>query len=118
MLGACTLRGPLWVILEFCPHGDLLQFLRKRREVLPQWKKESECTDMLCLMDLLRMAIEITEGMRYIFFFLKLLKGESLNGHLGGFYFFRTFFMSMELPNLKVPNMESKANQYWRVLME
>ena len=64
MLGACTLRGPLWVILEYCPHGDLLQFLRQRREVFPQWKRNPDDGDTLCLMDLLRMAIEITDGMR------------------------------------------------------
>ena len=64
-LGACTLRGPLWVILEFCPHGDLLQFLRLKREVRPEWEKDEEkFPGVLCLMDLLRMTTDISEGMR------------------------------------------------------
>ena len=35
MLGACTSQleeGQLWLLLEFCPHGDLKSFLCKNRE--------------------------------------------------------------------------------------
>ncbi|XP_077182721.1 macrophage colony-stimulating factor 1 receptor [Paroedura picta] len=32
LLGACTYGGPIFVITEYCPHGDLLNFLRKAAE--------------------------------------------------------------------------------------
>ncbi|XP_060096306.1 macrophage colony-stimulating factor 1 receptor [Heteronotia binoei] len=34
LLGACTHGGPIFVITEYCPHGDLLNFLRKVAENL------------------------------------------------------------------------------------
>ncbi|KAL0164408.1 hypothetical protein M9458_040161, partial [Cirrhinus mrigala] len=32
LLGACTIGGPTLVITEYCCFGDLLNFLRRRRE--------------------------------------------------------------------------------------
>nr|XP_028574108.1 macrophage colony-stimulating factor 1 receptor [Podarcis muralis] len=34
LLGACTHGGPVFVITEYCPYGDLLNFLRKKAECL------------------------------------------------------------------------------------
>ncbi|XP_053159761.1 macrophage colony-stimulating factor 1 receptor [Hemicordylus capensis] len=34
LLGACTHGGPVFVITEYCPYGDLLNFLRKKAERL------------------------------------------------------------------------------------
>ncbi|XP_054833329.1 macrophage colony-stimulating factor 1 receptor isoform X2 [Eublepharis macularius] len=34
LLGACTHGGPIFVITEYCPYGDLLNFLRKAAESL------------------------------------------------------------------------------------
>uniref|UniRef100_A0A8C5QBC6 receptor protein-tyrosine kinase n=1 Tax=Leptobrachium leishanense TaxID=445787 RepID=A0A8C5QBC6_9ANUR len=34
LLGACTHGGPILVITEYCPHGDLLNFLRKKAEAM------------------------------------------------------------------------------------
>ncbi|KAJ6667878.1 hypothetical protein lerEdw1_016199 [Lerista edwardsae] len=34
LLGACTHGGPVFVITEYCPYGDLLNFLRKKAENL------------------------------------------------------------------------------------
>nr|XP_033804528.1 receptor-type tyrosine-protein kinase FLT3 [Geotrypetes seraphini] len=31
LLGACTLSGPIYLIFEFCCHGDLLEYLRSKR---------------------------------------------------------------------------------------
>jgi len=31
LLGVCTQNGPLFVIVEFAPHGNLRDFLRKHR---------------------------------------------------------------------------------------
>ncbi|XP_012813386.2 receptor-type tyrosine-protein kinase FLT3 [Xenopus tropicalis] len=32
MLGACTAAGPVYLIFEYCRHGDLLNYLRNERE--------------------------------------------------------------------------------------
>ncbi|XP_041440445.1 receptor-type tyrosine-protein kinase FLT3 isoform X2 [Xenopus laevis] len=32
MLGACTTAGPIYLIFEYCRHGDLLNYLRSERE--------------------------------------------------------------------------------------
>ncbi|XP_042372569.1 mast/stem cell growth factor receptor kita-like, partial [Plectropomus leopardus] len=32
LLGACTVGGPILVITEYCCYGDLLNFLRRKRE--------------------------------------------------------------------------------------
>ncbi|XP_075712302.1 macrophage colony-stimulating factor 1 receptor [Rhinoderma darwinii] len=34
LLGACTSGGPILVITEYCQHGDLLNFMRRKAEVL------------------------------------------------------------------------------------
>ncbi|XP_066474561.1 macrophage colony-stimulating factor 1 receptor [Tiliqua scincoides] len=34
LLGACTHGGPVFVITEYCPYGDLLNFLREKAESL------------------------------------------------------------------------------------
>ncbi|KAM3934873.1 receptor-type tyrosine-protein kinase FLT3 [Leptodactylus fuscus] len=32
LLGACTTSGPIYLIFEYCPHGDLLNYLKGRRD--------------------------------------------------------------------------------------
>ncbi|XP_066439369.1 receptor-type tyrosine-protein kinase FLT3 [Eleutherodactylus coqui] len=32
LLGACTASGPIYLIFEYCPHGDLLNYLKSRRD--------------------------------------------------------------------------------------
>ncbi|XP_040282105.1 receptor-type tyrosine-protein kinase FLT3 [Bufo bufo] len=32
LLGACTVSGPIYLIFEYCPHGDLLNYLKVRRD--------------------------------------------------------------------------------------
>ncbi|CAN2387383.1 macrophage colony-stimulating factor receptor activity [Pristimantis euphronides] len=34
LLGACTSGGPILVITEYCQHGDLLNFLRRKADIL------------------------------------------------------------------------------------
>ncbi|XP_053564455.1 receptor-type tyrosine-protein kinase FLT3 [Bombina bombina] len=36
LLGACTLSGPIYLIFEYCCHGDLLNYLRSKRETFHQ----------------------------------------------------------------------------------
>ncbi|XP_056417798.1 receptor-type tyrosine-protein kinase FLT3 isoform X2 [Hyla sarda] len=36
LLGACTAPGPVYLIFEYCPHGDLLNYLKSRRDSFHQ----------------------------------------------------------------------------------
>ena len=43
LIGACTLWGDLNVILEYCPHGSLLMYLRSKKEdFVPSWIAEED----------------------------------------------------------------------------
>ena len=66
LMGACTQKGPLWVILEYLPNGDLKKYLRTK-DLHPTWdRRELRSADQLCFMDLIRMALEVTEGMIFL----------------------------------------------------
>lgn len=43
LLGACTVGGPTLVITEYCCFGDLLNFLRRKRESFICYKNEEDC---------------------------------------------------------------------------
>lgn len=43
LLGACTVGGPTLVITEYCCFGDLLNFLRRKRESFIYSKLEEDC---------------------------------------------------------------------------
>uniref|UniRef100_A0A7N6B7H3 receptor protein-tyrosine kinase n=1 Tax=Anabas testudineus TaxID=64144 RepID=A0A7N6B7H3_ANATE len=43
LLGACTVGGPTLVITEYCCFGDLLNFLRRKRESFISFKLEEDC---------------------------------------------------------------------------
>uniref|UniRef100_A0A4W6CJL0 receptor protein-tyrosine kinase n=1 Tax=Lates calcarifer TaxID=8187 RepID=A0A4W6CJL0_LATCA len=43
LLGACTVGGPTLVITEYCCFGDLLNFLRRKRESFICFKMEEDC---------------------------------------------------------------------------
>ncbi|XP_073332081.1 mast/stem cell growth factor receptor kita isoform X1 [Pagrus major] len=43
LLGACTVGGPTLVITEYCCFGDLLNFLRRKRESFMCFKLEEDC---------------------------------------------------------------------------
>ena len=66
--GACTTGGKLCVILECCPHGSLLNFLRTKRDVFkPAWAKhevdmEKECS----YIDLAMTAWQVSKGMDFL----------------------------------------------------
>ncbi|XP_038572428.1 mast/stem cell growth factor receptor kita isoform X1 [Micropterus salmoides] len=43
LLGACTVGGPTLVITEYCCFGDLLNFVRRKRESFICFKLEEDC---------------------------------------------------------------------------
>lgn len=66
MIGACTSElqenGELWLIIEYCEHGELKTFLRDNKERLVRGKKG----DKLNSRCLLNWAYEIAKGMEYL----------------------------------------------------
>ncbi|XP_066912018.1 vascular endothelial growth factor receptor 1-like [Clytia hemisphaerica] len=68
LLGACTLEGKLRVILEFCFHGNLLTFLRSKRDSYQDvWEKHKEdMSDEFTNVDMLKIALDIAQGMEFL----------------------------------------------------
>ncbi|XP_075164200.1 breathless [Haematobia irritans] len=73
LLGCCSQNGPLWVIVEYAPHGNLKDFLKKNRP-LSAWgscslKRSSEYLQektMLTEKHLTSFAFQIARGMEYL----------------------------------------------------
>lgn len=59
LIGACTQGGPLFVVVEYAPNGNLRQFLKDRRPT-------REYTTTLTLKDLVSFAYQIVRGMEYL----------------------------------------------------
>lgn len=68
LLGACTKGGTLYAIMEYCPHGNLVDFLRPRRDIfVNQWCKETEdLSQQFTLYDATRIALDIAKGMCFL----------------------------------------------------
>lgn len=68
LLGACTTGGGLFVILECCPHGNLLNFLREKREVFrPYWLKiDNDIDKEFTYVDLISIGFQISQGMDFL----------------------------------------------------
>ncbi|KAK3704761.1 hypothetical protein QZH41_009758 [Actinostola sp. cb2023] len=60
-LGACTQNGPLFVVVEYAPHGNLRQFLRERR---PSEYHRSRLS--LTIRDFISFCFQISRGMEYL----------------------------------------------------
>lgn len=63
-LGACTVHGPLFLIVEYCSRGNLRDFLRNNRPSLLEVTGDME--PLLTFRDLLSSAYQITRGMSYL----------------------------------------------------
>ncbi|XP_068709972.1 fibroblast growth factor receptor 3-like isoform X1 [Montipora foliosa] len=59
LIGACTQGGPLYVVVEYAPNGNLRQFLRDRRPT-------REYTTTLTLADLVSFGYQVVRGMEYL----------------------------------------------------
>ncbi|ESN95083.1 hypothetical protein HELRODRAFT_102694 [Helobdella robusta] len=70
-IGCCTERSPLLVVVEYAPHGNLKDFLRKRRKKFSKKPLQPHGGDdgddrELTYGDLLTFAEQIAEGMQYL----------------------------------------------------
>ncbi|KAL3289724.1 hypothetical protein HHI36_023122 [Cryptolaemus montrouzieri] len=69
LLGCCTQNGPLFVIVEFAPHGNLRDFLRQHRPssgyepAIGMVEKEKKT---LTQKDLVSFAYQVAKGMEYL----------------------------------------------------
>ena len=58
----------LWVIIEYCPHGNLLDFLRKRRDIFePVWTTPTEHADVtFTTIDLYICSLQVARAMEFL----------------------------------------------------
>uniref|UniRef100_UPI00389B3B0B Receptor-type tyrosine-protein kinase FLT3 n=1 Tax=Homo sapiens TaxID=9606 RepID=UPI00389B3B0B len=77
LLGACTLSGPIYLIFEYCCYGDLLNYLRSKREKFSEDEieyenqkrlEEEEDLNVLTFEDLLCFAYQVAKGMEFLEF--------------------------------------------------
>ncbi|TSL28302.1 Tyrosine-protein kinase receptor Tie-2 [Bagarius yarrelli] len=68
LLGACEHRGYLYLAIEFAPHGNLLDFLRKSRvlETDPAFAIANSMASTLSSQQLLHFAADVARGMDYL----------------------------------------------------
>ncbi|KAL7301866.1 hypothetical protein TKK_0005470 [Trichogramma kaykai] len=64
LLGACTQDGPLFVVVEFAPHGNLRDFLREHRVASPYDPLTGK--KALTQKDLVSFAYQVARGMEYL----------------------------------------------------
>ena len=61
-------ESELWVIIEYCSNGNLLQFLRNRRDIYEtEWKGVSKDPNVqLTMTDLVIAAYQVARGMEFL----------------------------------------------------
>ena len=68
LLGACTKSERLMIIMEYAPHGNLLKFLRSKREIYePIWITTTNNPDVeLTIRNLVAFSYQISRGMEFL----------------------------------------------------
>ena len=69
MLGACTTQlssGQIWLLLEFCPHGDMKSFLLKNQEILLQSLESKISSNGMDERLFIKWAHSISKGMEFL----------------------------------------------------
>ena len=68
LLGACTKGDRLFIIMEYAPHGNLLMFLRNKREIYePTWiTTTNNPENELTIKNLVVFAYQIARGMEFL----------------------------------------------------
>ncbi|KAL7017816.1 hypothetical protein ACKWTF_010540 [Chironomus riparius] len=66
LLGCCSQDGPLYVIVEYAPHGNLRDFLRKHRPNAYTDTPHEKEKQALTQKDLVSFAFQIARGMEYL----------------------------------------------------
>ena len=68
LLGACTKSLSLYVILEYCPNGNLKYFLQERRDKFERrwFKNENDMESEITYFDLSKIALQVARGMNHL----------------------------------------------------
>lgn len=100
LLGACTKGDRLFIIMEYAPHGNLLMFLRNKREIYePTWiTTTNNPENELTIKNLVVFAYQIARGMEFltskqVWIHLVLNRFFSLIVALGAFVLCQGFFI-------------------------
>ena len=64
MILSNTFLGPLWIVVELCEHGNLLNFLRKNRQEISD--KTGGFISSLDPLLRVRIAYDVSKGMHYL----------------------------------------------------
>ncbi|XP_068676392.1 uncharacterized protein [Montipora foliosa] len=64
LIGACSVDGPLMILVEFAEHGNLLHYLRERRK--QNYEDMNEYTLEISSSERLRIACDVCEGMNHL----------------------------------------------------
>ena len=68
LLGAHTKTLSLCIMMEYCPYGDLQNFLRSKRDIFKEvwFKNEKDMVNELTYIDLAIFCFQIAKGMDYL----------------------------------------------------